>query len=125
MIRKLSPLPLFVILVLSAFSQSQAAPPQTASAPSGEKAWVAISNQYANMLIQVAFKFHPEQASQQGLSQFDTKVSQPTLANEDEERKQTAAVLEKLKAAAAEKQQQDVAEDSADHDPQGGPELPA
>ena len=63
------------------------------------------------MLIQVAFKFHPEQASQQGLSQFDTKVSQPTLANEDEERKETAAVLEKLKAAAAEKQQQDVAED--------------
>src|SRR5271169_2783021 len=92
-IRKVSPLPLVVFLVLSAFSQTQNAPPQTASAPSSEKGWVAISNQYANMLIQVAFKFHPEQASQQGLSQFDTKVSQPTLANEDTERKETQAVL--------------------------------
>lgn len=111
MIRKLSLLPLFGFLALSAFSQTQNAPSQTAATPSAEKGWVATSNQYANMLIQVAFKFHPEQASQQGLSQFDTKVSQPTLAKEDEERKETAAVLEKLKAAAAEKQQQDVAED--------------
>jgi uncharacterized protein (DUF885 family) len=110
-IRKVSLLPLIVSLALSAFSQTQNAPQQTASAPSDEKGWVAISNQYANMLIQVAFKFHPEQASQQGLSQFDTKVSQPTLANEEAERKETQAVLEKLKAAAAEKQQQDVAED--------------
>ena len=111
MIRKISLLPVIGFLALTAFPQTAGAPPQAASAPSGEKAWIAISNQYANMLIQVAFKFHPEQASQQGLSQFDTKVSQPTLANEDAERKETAAVLEKLKAAAAEKQQQDVAED--------------
>ncbi len=111
MIRKLSLFPLLAFLAVSAFSQPQPTPPQTTSASSDEKGWVATSNQYANMLIQVAFKFHPEQASQQGLSQFDTKVSQPTLGNEDEERKETAAVLEKLKAAAAEKQQQDVAED--------------
>jgi uncharacterized protein (DUF885 family) len=110
-IRKVSLFPLIISLALWAFSQTQNAPSPASSAASGEKGWVATSNQYANMLIQVAFKFHPEQASQQGLSQFDTKVSQPTLANEDEERKQTAAVLEKLKAAAAEKQQQDVAED--------------
>ena len=111
MIRKLSLFPLLAFLAVGAFSQPQPTPPQTTSASSDEKGWVATSNQYANMLIQVAFKFHPEQASQQGLSQFDTKVSQPTLGNEDEERKETAAVLEKLKAAAAEKQQQDVAED--------------
>ena len=46
-----------------------------------------------------------------GIGQYDTKVSQPTLANEDEERKETEAVLAKLKSAAAEKQQEDVAED--------------
>ena len=45
------------------------------------------------------------------MSQFDTKVSQPTLANEDQERHETEAVLAKLKSAAAEKQQEDVAED--------------
>jgi uncharacterized protein (DUF885 family) len=110
-IRKVCLLTFVIFLAISALSQSQTATPQTASAPPGEKGWVATSNQYANMLIQVVFKFHPEQASQQGLSQFDTKVSQPTLANEEAERKETTAVLEKLQAAAAEKQQQDVAED--------------
>ena len=38
------------------------------------------------MLIDVVFKYHPEAGTQQGLSQYDTKVSQPTLANEDLER---------------------------------------
>ena len=115
-----------LFLAQSAFSQNQAVPAQTpkdqsaskaaptaqpASAPPSEQGWVAISNQYANMLIAVSFKFHPEFASTQGLSQFDDKVSQPTLANEDAERKETEAVLEKLKAASLEKQQKDVAED--------------
>ena len=63
------------------------------------------------MLIEVVFKYRPEAGTQQGLSQFDTKVSQPTLANEDQERQETEAVLAKLKSAAAEKQQEDVAED--------------
>ena len=53
----------------------------------------------------------PEAGTQQGLSQYDNKISQPTLADEDQERKENEAVLAKLKAAAAEKQQQDVAED--------------
>ena len=66
---------------------------------------------YANMLIDVVFKHHPEAGSQQGLSQYDTKVSQPTLADEDQERQETEAVLAKLKSAAAEKQQKEVAED--------------
>ncbi len=83
------------------FAQTQAA----------DKSWIAVSNGYANMLIDVVFKHHPEAGTQQGLSQYDTKVSQPTLADEDQERKENEAVLAKLKAAAAEKQQQDVAED--------------
>ena len=114
LIRKVSPLPLVLFLGLSVFSWGQgapAAPSQKVAAPSPEKGWVAISNHYADMLIQVSFKFHPEQASAQGLSQFDDKVSQPTLANEGAERREIASVLEKLKAASEEKQQQDVAED--------------
>ena len=82
-----------------------------AQTPATDKSWIATSNGYANMLIQVVFKYHPELGTQQGLSQYDTKISQPTLANEDAERKETEAVLAKLKNAAAEKQQQDVAED--------------
>ncbi len=103
----------------SAFSQTASAPSRTPAplpsstrtSPSPDKGWVAISNRYADMLIQVQFKYSPESASQQGLSQFDTKVSQPTLANEDAERQEMEGVLAKLKAAAAEKQQEEVAED--------------
>ena len=80
-------------------------------APAADKSWIAVSNGYANMLIEVVFKYHPEAGTQQGLSQYDNKVSQLTLANEDQERKETEAALAKLKSAAAEKQQPNVAED--------------
>jgi len=85
--------------------------PCFAQGPAADKSWIAASNGYANMLIEVVFKYHPEAGTQQGLSQYDNKVAQPTLANEDQERKETEAVLAKLKSAAAEKQQPNVAED--------------
>jgi uncharacterized protein (DUF885 family) len=85
--------------------------PCFAQAPAADKSWIGVSNGYANMLIEVVFKYHPEAGTQQGLSQYDSKVSQPTLANEDQERKKTEGVLAKLKSAAAEKQQPNVAED--------------
>ena len=112
----------FAIVALFAFTMSaqnksskHAAPPQAGSAAQPEtKAqpqWVAISNGYAKMLLDVSFKYHPEFGSQQGLAEYDTKASQPTLANEDAERKENEAVVAKLKAAAAEKQLPEVAED--------------
>jgi uncharacterized protein (DUF885 family) len=85
--------------------------PSFAQTQVADKSWIAVSNGYANMLIEVFFKHHPEAGTQQGLSQYDNKVSQPTLADENQERKEAEAVLAKLKSAAAEKQQQDVAED--------------
>ena len=94
------------LLCAAAFGLPAFAQPQSA-----DRSWIATSNQYANMLIDVVFKYRPEFGTQQGLSQFDTKASQPTLANEDQERHETEAVLAKLKTAAAEKQQEDVAED--------------
>jgi uncharacterized protein (DUF885 family) len=101
LIRSVISLLLLSVLGLPAFAQTQPA----------DRSWIATSNRYANMLIEVVFKYRPEAGTQQGLSQFDTRVSQPTLANEDQERHETEAVLAKLKSAAAEKQQQDVAED--------------
>jgi uncharacterized protein (DUF885 family) len=82
---------------------------QTANRPAQN--WIAVSNGYARLLNDVAFQFHPEAASQQGLSQYDNRVGQPTLADEDRERADTEGALAKLKAAAAEKQQTEVAED--------------
>ena len=82
-----------LLLAMPGFSGAQAA----------DRGWIAISNGYAKQLTDVAFAHHPEAGSQQGLSQFDTKVSQPTLADEEQERQETEAVLAKLKAAAAQK----------------------
>ena len=88
-----------------------AAPASDPSARPPEKAWIAASNKYADELIQVAFKHHPEAASAQGLAQFDTKASQPTLADENAERQETETVLARLKTALSQKQQKEVAED--------------
>jgi uncharacterized protein (DUF885 family) len=75
------------------------------------RAWIDASNQYTNMLLAVAFKHHPEFGSRQGLSEFDTKISQPTLADEDQERQETSAVVEKLKGAAGGQQPTEVKQD--------------
>lgn len=90
-----------LIVSLCAFAQ------KPASAPS----WIAASNNYTNMLLAIQMKHDPEFGSQQGLSQFDAKASQPTLADEDQERRETEAVLEKFKAAAAQRQQEQVEQD--------------
>lgn len=104
---------LFTTTLLSLLAIAQPQPAQTPATPmaTSAKNWIAISNGYANMLLDVMFQHHPESGSLQGLSQFDTKVAQPTLADEDRERQQAQAVLAKLKAAAAEKQPKEVAED--------------
>ena len=56
-------------------------------------------------------KHTPELGSNQGLSQFDTDVSQPTLADEDQERQETEAVLATFKSAVGQQKQKEVAQD--------------
>jgi uncharacterized protein (DUF885 family) len=63
------------------------------------------------MLLAIQMKHNPEFGSNQGLSQFDPKASQPTLADEDQERRETEAVLKKFEAAAAQGQQEQVEQD--------------
>ena len=63
------------------------------------------------MLIDVSLKHNPEFGSMQGLAQYDTKVAQPTLADEDAERSETAAVLAKIKLAGLSEQQPKAKED--------------
>jgi uncharacterized protein (DUF885 family) len=101
LIRSFFSFSLIIVLALPAFSQT----------PSANATWIAASNKYANLLTDVEFKHRPESASSQGLSEFDNKISQPTLADEDQQRQETAAVLAQLKTAAGEKQPQEVAED--------------
>lgn len=100
-----------VILSMSGSLRSQSTSSSSSSNAAGNGSWIDTSNQYTHMLLEVAFKHHPEFASRQGLKEYDTKISNPTWADEDEQRKETEAVLEKLKAAAGEHQQEEVAQD--------------
>src|ERR1700739_4725635 len=84
-------------------SQAQSSDqPQSAATP--DHGWIDASNHYTQMLLAVEFKHRPEFASREGLSEYDTKISQPTWADVDENRKETEAVIEKLKSAVAEAQ---------------------
>ena len=90
-----------LIFSLSGLSQSKHETPN----------WISTSNNYTNLLLSVQIKHHPELGSNQGLSEYDTQISQPTLADEDKERAETEAVLAKLKEAAAQEKQKEVAQD--------------
>jgi hypothetical protein len=73
--------------------------------------WIAASNKYTNQLLAAEMKHSPELGSNQGLSQFDAEVSQPTLADEDQERKEKEGVLSTLKSALGQEKQKEVAQD--------------
>jgi len=81
---------------------------QSAAASPG---WIDTSNQFTHMLLAVEFQHRPEFASQQGLSEYDTKVSQPSWADVDQHRKETEGVLAQLKAALEEQKQPEVRQD--------------
>jgi uncharacterized protein (DUF885 family) len=83
----------------------------TVSLHAASPEWIAISNSYTNQLLAVVMKHHPEVGSNEGLSEYDDKVGQPTLEEENQERKETEAVLAKIKAAASGPQPPEVAQD--------------
>jgi hypothetical protein len=80
-------------------------------AQSDNHAWIAASNQYTNQLVTIEMKHTPESGSRQGLSQYDTEISQPTLADEDRERQENEVVLAALKKALVQSQPKEVRQD--------------
>lgn len=101
MIRSISWIVAAVTLSLPGFAQTTA----------GEPGWVEVSNEYTKKVLDVEMKHRPESGSDQGLSQYDALASQPTLADEEQERKETVAVLEELKKARAQQKQKAVVQD--------------
>ena len=85
--------------------------PLVAQVKTADHGWIDVSNGYTKTLVTIEMKHNPEAGSRQGLSQYDELVSQPTLADEDQERKETAEALSKLKAAVSEQKQKEVAQD--------------
>ncbi len=69
------------------------------SAQDTQPAWVKTSDAYTQLLLDLDKKYSPEEASAQGLSQFDAEISIPTRANEDAKRRDAEAVVAKLAAA--------------------------
>jgi uncharacterized protein (DUF885 family) len=87
--------------------------PAVAQDKTSANTWIAASNDYTNLLLKVEMKHSPEAGSRQGLSEYDQLVSRPTLADEDQERKETEEVLAKFKAALPQQKQKEVAQDLA------------
>jgi hypothetical protein len=71
---------------------------QPAAAPENpsDKTWIASSNQFAKLLIEVEEQHSPESASSEGLSEYDEKISTPTHEDDVAENSQTRTVLAKL-----------------------------
>jgi len=76
-----------------------------------DKAWIAKSNAYTQQLLDVQLKHAPERGSRQGLVKFDKLISNPTLADQLETRKELEAVLVKLKAAQTTEKDKNVVQD--------------
>lgn len=66
---------------------------QQAKPADSHKTWVNTSDHYTQMLIDLDKKYSPEYGSSQGLAEYDTLVSVPTLANTLAERKDEEALI--------------------------------
>ncbi|HUA00108.1 MAG TPA: DUF885 domain-containing protein [Candidatus Aquilonibacter sp.] len=80
-------------------------------APPAEPGWVAKSNAYTQLLIDVQNRHSPEDASSQGLAAFDDKISQPTKIDDDAAIAETKAVQRQFMRALATEQDKNVRQD--------------
>ena len=99
--------------VLPAHAQQPLVPGADVHARTPDRAWIDVSNGYTRGLLAIGLKFSPEGGSQQGIASFDPLISDPTLANEKAQRRETEAALAKIKAAMATEKDKNVLEDMA------------
>ncbi|MGA2414192.1 MAG: DUF885 domain-containing protein [Candidatus Sulfotelmatobacter sp.] len=79
--------------------------------PIPEPDWVAVSNSYTKKLLAVQMKHQPEYGSEEGLTEYDTRVSQPTLADDDQQRQELEALVAELKGAIPQQKDKAVVQD--------------
>jgi hypothetical protein len=79
-------------------SADHAATRQTAGSTGdpADKSWIARSNEFANLLIDVENRHSPESASADGLSQYDQEISAATHEDDLAATSETRSVLAKL-----------------------------
>jgi Bacterial protein of unknown function (DUF885) len=85
------------------------ASPQAPTTP--DRSWIAASNAYTDLLLDIAKKHSPESASAQGLADYDEKISQPTKQDEDASIAETRAVQAKLTRALVTESDKNVRQD--------------
>ena len=97
----------FSLAYFPAMAQTSSPVMVTPSSP----AWIARSNTFTQQVLDVQIKYSPEQASSEGLAQYDTQVGDPSLAAERAQRKEEEAVVVELRSALASEKDLNVAED--------------
>jgi len=92
-------------------SSTPAAATKTAPISVPEPAWVVRSNQYTQMLLHVELKHTPEAGSAQGLSEFDSSITDASRADEIAQRKELEDVLARIKKAEAKEKDRNLRQD--------------
>lgn len=88
-----------------------ASAPAPAPAPADDRAWIARSNQNAQLLIAYRARFAPEQAVSNGVAGLDEQISDFTSGHEQREREAASQVLAELEQRLAAEKDPQVAED--------------
>ena len=104
-----------VTFALPASQQAQQSPAPGADvqARTSERHWIEVSNDYTRQLLAIGLKHGPEGGSQQGIAQFDTLISNPSLADQHARRAETEAELAKIRSAMVTERDKNVLEDMA------------
>jgi len=102
-----------IVACFTAFSFTSAFVQQTLAAVAPKPAWIEKSDAYTNGLLAVRFAHAPEEGSEQGLSKFDDRISNPTLDDQIAQRHEFEAALAKVAAAESTETDRNVREDLA------------
>ena len=81
------------IALLSTMLSSVALAQGTANPERPDKSWIERSDAYTSKLLDVELKHDPERGSEEGLAKFDTRIANPTLADEMARRHELEGVL--------------------------------
>jgi len=104
-----------VTFALPASQQAQQSPAPGADvrARISEKHWIEVSNDYTRQLFAIGLKHGPEGGSRQGMAQFDTLISRPSLADQHARRAETETELAQIRSAMVTEKDKNVLEDMA------------
>jgi hypothetical protein len=109
------PVPAVVFLSIAIWTFGQSTTPMSAPNPvtlnQSDRSWIATSNRYTNLLIEITRKYAPEGASEQGLAEYDELISNPTLASENARVAETNVAQAKIQAALSTEQNEYVKQD--------------